>query len=392
MFERNVSAMMRLLRLAFAGVVLAGMVAACGGPAQGPGAAASDAGANAAAAPEERVLNVYNWSDYIEPTVIPAFEKQTGIKVNYDVFDSNEVLETKLLAGRTNYDVVVPSGAFLERQIAAGIYRKLDKSRIPNLKNLDPAVEQSAALYDPGNQYAVDYMWITSGPGYNVAKIKQRMADAPVDSWRMLFDAAVVSKFKDCGVTILDASTEVVAAVLQFLGKDPNSESAADLKAAEQVLMSIRPYIRYVHSSRYIDDLANGEICLALGWSGDVKQAHDRAKEAGNGVDLAYSIPKEGGIENLDMLAIPADAPHPHNAEAFIDYLLRLEVAAQNTNFLKYANGALPSNPNLSPAVKNDPGVYPPASVAARTVPERAKSPEFRRVLNRMWTRFKTGQ
>ena len=370
------------------GVLLAGLLAACGGSAPGAGAGA----AAAAAGPEEKVLNVYNWSDYIEPSVIPAFEKQTGIKVNYDVFDSNEVLETKLLAGHTNYDVVVPSGAFLERQIAAGIYRKLDKSRIPNLKNLDPAVQQSAALYDPGNRYAVDYMWITSGPGYNVAKIRQRMPAAPVDSWRMLFDPAVVSKFKDCGVTMLDASTEVVAAVLQFLGRNPNSESPEDLRAAEQVLLSVRPYIRYVHSSRYIDDLANGEICLALGWSGDVKQAHDRAQEAGNGVDLAYSIPREGGIKNLDVLAIPADAPHPHNAAAFIDYLLRLEVAAQNTNFLKYANGDLPSNPQLTPAVRDDPGVYPPADVAARVVPERAKSPEFRRLLNRMWTRFKTGQ
>ena len=395
MCERNVSQMVSLPRQASVGRVLAGLLAglltACGGSAPAPGAIASADGV-AAAAPEEKVLNVYNWSDYIEPSVIPAFEKETGIKVNYDVFDSNEVLETKLLAGHTNYDVVVPSGAFLERQIAAGIYRKLDKSRIPNLRNLDPAVQQSAALYDPGNQYAVDYMWITSGPGYNVAKIKQRMADAPVDSWRMLFDPAVVSKFKDCGVTILDASTEVVAAVLQFLGKDPNSESPQDLKAAEQVLLSVRPYVRYVHSSRYIDDLANGEICLALGWSGDVKQAHDRAQEAANGVDLAYSVPREGGIKNLDMLAIPADAPHAHNAEAFIDYLLRLDVAAKNTNFLKYANGDLPSNPQLAPAVKDDPGIYPPPGVAAQVVPERAKSPEFRRMLNRMWTRFKTGQ
>jgi putrescine transport system substrate-binding protein len=391
MFERAFkSAMMSLLRPVSLGVVLGGLLGACGGPAASPGANA--AAGTATAVREEPVLNVYNWSDYIAPAVIPAFEKQTGIKINYDVFDSNEVLETKLLAGHTNYDVVVPSGPFLERQITAGIYRKLDKSRIPNLQNLDPATQQNAALYDPGNQYAVDYMWITSGPGYNVAKIKQRMPDAPVDSWRMFYDPAVVSKFKDCGVTLLDASTEVVATVLQFLGRNPNSESPQDLRAAEQVLSSIRPYIRYIHSSRYIDDLANGEICLALGWSGDVKQAHDRAKEAGNGVELAYSIPREGGIKNLDMLAIPADAPHPHNAEAFIDYLLRLDVAAQNTNFLKYANGDMPANPRLNPAVRDDPGVYPPADVAARVVPERAKSPEFRRLLNRTWTRFKTGQ
>jgi putrescine transport system substrate-binding protein len=371
------------------GVVCAGLLAACGGSAPNPAAAAFGP---AASGPEEKVLNVYNWSDYIEPSVIPQFEKQTGIKVNYDVFDSNEVLETKLLAGHTNYDVVVPSGPFLERQITVGVYRKLDKSLLPNLKNLDPQVQQSAALYDPGNQYAVDYMWITSGPGYNVAKIKARMADAPVDSWRMLYDPAVVAKFKDCGVTILDAPTEVIGTVLLYLGKDPNSQSPEDLQAAERVLLAIRPYIRYIHSSRYIDDLANGEICLALGWSGDVKQAHDRAHEAGKGVDVAYSIPRAGAIKNLDMLAIPADAPHPRNAHLFLNYLLRLDVAATNSNFLKYANGDLPDNAQLNPAVRQDPGIYPPPEVQAKLVPERARTPQFTRLLNRTWTRFKTGQ
>jgi putrescine transport system substrate-binding protein len=380
--------MMRLRSVSL-GAVCAVLLSACGGSAPNPTAAASGP---AASGPEEKVLNVYNWSDYIEPSVIPQFEKQTGIKVNYDVFDSNEVLETKLLAGHTNYDVVVPSGPFLERQIAVGVYRKLDKSRLPNLKNLDPQVQQSAALYDPGNQYAVDYMWITSGPGYNVAKIKERMADAPLDSWRMLYDPAVVAKFKDCGVTILDAPTEVVGTVLLYLGKDPNSQSPEDLQAAEKVLLAIRPYIRYIHSSRYIDDLANGEICLALGWSGDVKQAHDRAHEAGKGVDVAYSIPREGAIKNLDMLAIPADAPHPHNAHLFLNYLLRLDVAATNSNFLKYANGDLPDNAQLDPAVRQDPGIYPPPEVQAKLVPERARTPQFTRLLNRTWTRFKTGQ
>jgi putrescine transport system substrate-binding protein len=382
--------MVSLLRSMCLAVLCAGLLAACGGSASSP--AASATGPAGAPGPEEKVLNVYNWSDYIEPSVIPQFEKQTGIKVNYDVFDSNEVLETKLLAGHTNYDVVVPSGPFLERQITVGVYRKLDKSQLPNLKNLDPQVEQSAALYDPGNQYAVDYMWITSGPGYNVAKIKERMPDAPVDSWRMLYDPAVVAKFKDCGVTILDAPTEVVGTVLLYLGKDPNSQSPDDLQAAEKVLLAIRPYIRYIHSSRYIDDLANGEICLALGWSGDVKQAHDRAHEAGKGVDVAYSIPREGAIKNLDMLAIPADAPHPRNAHSFLDYLLRLDVAAKNSNFLKYANGDLPDNPQLNPAVEQDPGIYPPADVQAKLVPERARTPQFTRLLNRTWTRFKTGQ
>jgi putrescine transport system substrate-binding protein len=383
------------LRSLCLGIGLAALLAGCSGgsppsPQESAKSAAAPGPGGGPVADPDKVLNVDNWSDYIDPSVVPAFEKEYGIKVNYDVFDSNEVLETKLLTGHTNYDVVVPSGAFLERQIKAGVYQKLDKSQLPNLKNIDPEVARATAQYDPGNDYAVDYMWITSGPGYNVAKIKQRMADAPVDSWKLFFDPAVLAKFQDCGVSVLDAPTEVVATVLLYLGKNPNSESPEDLKAAENVLMSIRPYIRYVHSSRYIDDLANGEICLALGWSGDVKQAHDRAKEAGKGVDLAYSIPKEGAIRNFDMLAIPADAPHPHNAHLFIDYLLRPDVAAKNTNFLKYANGVASSVPLLNEAVRTDPGVYPPPDVLAKLVPERAHTQEFTRLLTRTWTRFKT--
>ena len=376
----------RCLGVASMAVVIV-MVAGCGGGSPPAGQASAQP-----SGPEDKVLNVYNWSDYIEPTVIPAFEQETGIKVNYDVFDSNEVLETKLLTGHTNYDVVVPSGPFLERQIQAGVYRKLDKSLLPNSKSLDPEVAQAEALYDPGNQYAVDFMWITSGPGYNVAKIKERMPDAPVDDWRLFFDPAVLAKFKDCGVSVLDAPTEVIGTVLLYLGKDPNSQSPEDLKAAEQVLTAVRPFIRYVHSSRYIDDLANGEICLALGWSGDVKQAHDRAKEAGKGIELAYSIPKQGAIRNLDVLAIPADAPHAKNAHLFLDYLLRPDVAAKNSNFLKYANGDVRDNPALTETVKNDPGIYPPGDVMSKLVPERAKSQEFSRLLIRAWTRFKTGQ
>ncbi len=354
-------------------------------------AAALLAGCAGSASPQ-KVVNVYNWSDYIDPAVLTAFQKEYGVRVNYDVYDSNEVLETKLLTGHTGYDVVVPSGPFLERQIRAGVYRKLDKSLLPNLKYVDPEVARATAVYDPGNQYAVDYMWITSGPGYNTALIRQRMPDAPTDSWRMLFDPAVVSRFKDCGVTILDAPTEVVGAVLIYLGRDAASEAPADLDAAAKVLMTIRPFVRYVHSSRYIGDLANGEICLALGWSGDVKQARNRAREAGKGIDIAYSIPKEGTIRNFDMLAIPADAPHPGNAHLFINYLLRPDVAARNSNLVKYANGDSASLPLLDPDVRNDPGIYPPASLLARLVPERAKSPQFTRLLNRMWTRFKTGQ
>ncbi|HTW39054.1 MAG TPA: polyamine ABC transporter substrate-binding protein [Steroidobacteraceae bacterium] len=361
--------------------LLAALLAGCSGGSNGSTPAAA-----------EKVVNVYNWSDYIDPSVITDFQKEYGIHVNYDVFDSNEVLETRLLAGHTNYDVVVPSGPFLERQIKAGIYRKLDKSLLPNLKNIDPHVAAATALYDPGNQYAVDYMWITSGPGYNVQMVKQRMPDAPVDSWRIFYDPAVVSKFKDCGVSILDAPTEVVGTVLLYLGKDPNSQSPEDLAAAAKVLMSIRPYIRYVHSSRYIDDLANGEVCLALGWSGDVKQARDRAHEAGRPFEIAYDIPKEGAIDNFDMLAIPADAPHPGNAHLFINYLLRPEVAARNSNLVKYANGLANSTPFLRASVRDDPGIYPPPPVLAKLIPERAKTPQFTRLLIRTWTRFKTGE
>ncbi len=371
------------LAVSFAALLATGCSGGSGGAAGGsPGGSAGSA----------KVVNVYNWSDYIDPAVIAAFEKEYGIHVNYDVYDSNYVLETRLLAGHTNYDVVVPSGPFLERQIAAGVYRKLDKSLLPNLKNVDPEIARATALYDPGNQYAVDYMWITSGPGYNVAKIEQRMADAPVDSWRMLYDPAVVAKFADCGVSMLDEPSEVVGTVLLYLGKDPNSEAPADLEAAEKALMAIRPYIRYVHSSRYINDLANGEICLALGWSGDVKMARDRARQAGKGIEIAYSIPKEGAIRNFDMLAIPADAPHPANAHLFINYLLRPEVAAQNSNLVEYANGVAGSLPLLRANVRGDPGIYPPPAVLARLVPERAKTEAFTRLLTRMWTRFKTGE
>ncbi len=359
----------------------------------GPGCSGPSAhGSPATATATERVLNVYNWSDYIQPAVIQEFQKEYGIHVNYDVFDSNEILETKLLTGHTNYDLVVPSGAFLERQIQADIYQKLDKSLLPNLKNVDPQVAGNAALYDPGNQYSVDYMWITSGVGYNTAAIRQRLADAPVDSWRMVFDPAIVSRFQDCGVSILDAPSEVVGTVLLFIGRNPTSNSPEDLKAAEKVLRAMRPYVRYVDSSRYIDNLANGDICLAMGWSGDVKQAHDRAKDAGKGVDLAYTIPVQGAIANYDVIAIPADAPHVRNAHLFINYLLRPDVAARNSNLIKYANAVLPDIQPLDPQVRNDPGVYPPPEVRARLTPERPRPADYQRLLTRMWTRFKSGR
>jgi putrescine transport system substrate-binding protein len=373
------------------GLVLAG----CGGGAKPAAQEGGNASASSGAAPageEDKVLNVYNWSDYIEPSVLEAFSSKTGIKVNYDVFDSNEVVETKLLTGHTNYDVVVPSAPFLQRQITAGVFRKLDKSQLPNLKNLDPQMMQQIAVYDPGNEHSVPYMWVTSGPGYNVAKIKERMPDAPVDSLRMIFDPAVVSKFKDCGVSVLDEPTEVISIVLVYLGKDPKSNSQEDLQAAEKVLVSIRPYLRYIHSSRYIDDLANGETCLALGWSGDIKQARDRAREAGKGIEIDYRIPKDGTVMNFDMLAVPADAPHPQNALAFINFLLEPEVAAKNSNLVKYANVNTASTSLLADTVKSDPNIYPPPQLLAKLVPEPPRPQDYNRLLTRTWTRFKTGK
>jgi putrescine transport system substrate-binding protein len=363
------------------GVALAG----CGGGAKSP---ASQAGGES----QEKVLNVYNWSDYIDPTVLAEFTRKTGIKVNYDVFDSNPVLETKMLTGHTNYDIVVPSAPFLQRQISAGVFQKLDKSKLPNLKNLDPDMLKRIAVYDPDNEHSVPYMWVTSGPGYNVAKIKERLPDAPVDSLGMIYDPKVVSKFQDCGVSMLDEASEVVGSVLIYLGKDPRSSSPEDLQAAENALMAIRPYLRYIHSSRYIDDLANGETCLALGWSGDIKQARDRAREAGKGIEIDYHIPKEGTIMNFDMLAVPADAPHRQNAFEFINFLLEPEVAAKNTDLVKYANVNTASTSLLNEAVRNDPNIYPPADILAKLVPEPPRTSQYNRLLTRMWTRFKTGK
>lgn len=383
------------LRQIWAGAALVVLLGACGSkpPAAPPGPIPAQTAPVAGVPTDpEKVLNVYNWSDYIDESVVPGFEKEYGIKVNYDVFDSNEVLETKLLSGQTGYDVVVPSAAFLERQIKAGVFQKLDKSKLSNLKNLDPDLTQRVALHDPGNEHSVNYLWGTSGVGYNVEKIKAILPDAPLDSFSMFYDPAVVSKFKDCGVTVLDAPSEVVGTVLLYLGKDPNGQNPEDLKAAEKVLLAIRPYIRYVNSSKYIEDLANGEICLSLGWVGDVFQARDRAAEAGKGVTISYKIPREGAITFFDMLAIPADATHPINAHLFIDYLLRPDIAAKNSDKVHYANSNAASWDKISPNVRNDPSVFPSPDVMAKLRPDLAKTPEFTRLLTRTWTRFKTGK
>ena len=375
------------VRPAFVAAVAAFALVACSDkPASGPSS-------GAAAAPEEKVLNIYNWSDYIEPGVLEAFTKETGIKVNYDVFDSNEVLDTKLLAGNTGYDIVVPSASFLYRQIKAGVYAPLDKSQLSNLGNGDPEITgRISQAFDPNNDHSVNYMWGTSGVGYNVKKIKQRMPNAPVDSFAMFYDPKVVSKFADCGVTMLDAPSEIVGTVLIYLGKDANSEKPEDLAAAEKVLQSVRKYIRNFNSSAYIEGLANGEVCLTLGWSGDVLQAKTRAEAAKNGVEIAYNIPKEGAVMFFDQFAIPKDAKHPKNAHMFINYMLRADVAAKNSSFLQYANGNAASRSMIDASVTGNPNVYPPEALMKKLVPDLPESQEFNRLLTRSWTRVKTGQ
>jgi putrescine transport system substrate-binding protein len=386
--------MKSMARFSLAGLALAALalVGCSSKKEEAAPAAAPAAAATAAVMDADKELNVYNWSDYIDPSIVPDFEKEYGIKVRYDVFDSNEILETKLLAGKTGYDIVVPSASFLERQIKAGVFQKLDKSLLPNLKNVDADIYKRLELHDPGNQYAVNYFWGTSGVGYNVDKIKAAMPDAPVDSFRMFYDPAVVKHFKDCGVSILDAPDEIYGTVLVYLGKDPNSESTENLKLVESTLMKIRPYIRLIDSSKYIEDLANGEICLALGWNGDVKQSASRAEEAKKGITIKYNIPKEGAIMFFDMLAIPSDAAHPKNALLFMNYLLRPEVAAKNSNFVHYAVSNTAAYPLVDPAVLNDRGVYPAEETKAHLFPNLARSPQFTRALNTVWTRFRTGK
>jgi putrescine transport system substrate-binding protein len=344
-----------------------------------------------AAAAQERVVNVYNWSDYIDESVLADFTKETGIKVVYDVFDSNDLLETKLLAGGSGYDVVVPTGPFLARQIQAGVFQKLDKSKLPNLKNMWPDIMERLAKYDPGNEYAVNYMWGTTGIGYNVDKVKAALGDVPVDSWDIIFKPENAEKLKACGIHMLDASDETIAIAMNYLGKDPDSKDPADLEAGGEAYMKIRPYIVSFNSSAYIDALANGDICVAVGWSGDILQAQARAAEANNGVNVQYVIPKEGTYMWFDNLAIPADAKNVEEAHAFIDYLMRPEVIAKASNYVQYANGNLAAQAMLDEAVFKNPSVYPDEATVKKLFTISPYDPKAQRVLNRVWTTVKTG-
>ena len=342
---------------------------------------------------QAQIVNVYNWSDYIDPTVLADFTKETGIKVRYDTFDSNDTLETKLLAGKSGYDVVVPTGFFLERQIKAGVFQKLDKSKLPNLSNLWPEIEQRLAAHDPGNLYAVNYMWGTTGIGYNVKKARAILGpDAKIDSWDSVFDPEKLAKFKPCGVYLLDSSDDILPAALKYLGFDPNSRNPAELQKATDLLIKIRPFVRKFHSSEYLDALASGEICFAVGFSGDVKQAQKRAVEAKNGVEIAYAIPKEGAQLWFDNLAIPKDAKHVAEAHAFINYLQKPEVAAKNSNLISYANGNLASQKLIDKEVLDDPTIYPDAEAMSRLYTIKVYDAPTQRLMNRLWTRIKTGR
>jgi putrescine transport system substrate-binding protein len=346
-----------------------------------------------ASAQNSRVVNVYNWSDYIDPKVLENFTTETGIKVQYDTFDANETLETKLLAGKSGYDVVVPTAYFLERQIQARIFQKLDKSRLKNLGNVWPEVAKRLAVYDPGNQYAVNYMWGTTGIGYNVNAVRKRMGpDAKIESWDIIFRPENLAKFRDCGVQMLDSADDIIPAALHFLGLNPNSANPAELDKAAALLEKIRPLVRKFHSSEYLNALASGEICLVVGWSGDIKQAQKRAIEAKNGVMIGYSIPKEGAQMFFDNLAIPNDAVHVAEAHAFIDYLLRPDVAAKNSNLVAYANGNLASQKLIEKSVLEDKSIYPDVETMSRLYTVGARDQKSQRLVNRLWTKIKTGR
>ena len=336
------------------------------------------------------VLNIYNWSDYIAEDTLKNFEKKTGIKVTYDTYDSNEVLEAKLLAGSTGYDLVVPTTDFMAKQIEAGVYQPIDKSKLSNYKNLDPTLLKLISnSYDKGNTYSVPYMWGTSAIGYNPDKVKAVLGDVPVDSWDLLFKPENVSKLKSCGVALLDAPTEVMGAALNYLGLDPNSLNTADYTKATTLLKSIAPHVTYFHSSKYISDLANGDICIAMGFSGDVFIAADRADEAGNNVVINYIIPKEGALLWFDMFGIPKDAKNADNAHKFINYILEPKVVAAITNYVSYANPNPASNRYVDKDILSDIGIYPDEATHRKLWTAEVLPRKTNRLINRNWTSVK---
>ncbi|SDL84961.1 putrescine transport system substrate-binding protein [Franzmannia pantelleriensis] len=356
--------------------------------------AAATLGLSAAAAQANEV-RVYNWSDYIAEDTLERFTEETGIEVIYDVYDSNEVLEAALLSGRSGYDVVVPSNHYLTRQISAGVYLELDHDLIPNMVNLNPDLMDDLEYVDPGSQYSIPYMWGTNGIGYNVERVTEILGDdAPVDSWALIFDPEVTTALNQggCGISMLDSGDEMLSPAMAYLGLSPLSEESEDLEAAGELIAAVRDNITYFHSSRYISDLANGDICVAAGYSGDIFQAADRAAEAGRDFTIAYSIPKEGAALWFDMMAIPADAPNPENAHAFINFILEPEIAAGITEYVIYANPNLAANEYLDLEILNDPAVYPDQEVMDNLYVAEEKPLAVQRMRTRIWNRVKSGQ
>ncbi len=340
----------------------------------------------------ERVVNIFNWSDYIDPRVLEDFTRETGVRVVYDTFDSNEILETRLLTGGAGYDVVVPSATFLAREIRAGVLQPIDKSKLTNAKNIWPEIATRLQRYDPGNRYAINYMWYTTGIAYDVAKIKERLGDKPLASWEQVLRPDNLKKFAGCGVYVLDSPEDIFAISLNFLKLDPSSKNPADITRAADHLSGLRRHIKKFHSSEYINALANGDICLAIGWAGDSFQARDRAREAGDGVEIAYVIPQEGTLMSFDNLAIPKDAPHLEEAYLFIDYMLRPDVAARNTKVTNFANGVLASKPLVDKEIAANPAIYPDDATMKRLFTVTAPELALQKIVTREWTRVKTGR
>jgi putrescine transport system substrate-binding protein len=344
---------------------------------------------------QEKAVNVYGWGDYIDPKVIEDFTKETGLKVAYDAYDSNEAFEARLQTGKT-FDVVIVPGPILQRQIAVGLYQKLDKTKLPNSKNLRPEVMARLAVHDPGNQYAVNYMWFTAGIAYNVEKAKELLGDAAADaslnSWDIVFKPRNLKKFAGCGITVLDSGEELFAIALNYLRADPASTRQSDLKRAAELLSGMRRNVKKFDSADYADALANGDICLGVGYSGDSFRARDRAREADNGIEIDYTIPKEGTLMSLDNLAIPKDAPHVEEAYAFIDFLLRPAIAARNTNFTHLANAVLASKSSIGQDIVENKSIYPDAATMQRLFAVANHDPAARTTIIREWARIKTGK
>ena len=342
--------------------------------------------------PEQKVLNVYNWADYIGKDTLAKFERASGIKVIYDTYDADETLEAKMMAGDSGYDVVSTSTDFFSRQIKAGIYQPLDRSKLPNWKNLDPEVLAVEAEADPGNRYAMPYLRHVNGFAYNVDMIKARMPDAPLDSLDMIFKPQIIARFADCGVSFLDQPEDVLQLALNYLHLDPNTTNPADYKRAEQLLLSVRPYIRAFDSSEYMNGLGNKEFCISMSWSGDYAAAQARARAAGVDVHLAFTVPKEGANASFDALLIPADAPHPQAAHQFLNFILEPQIIAEITNEIHYGNDNLASNPYVDPQILNDPAIYPTPQMRSRLYEAAEVNPALERIRTRTWTRIKTAR